>query len=153
MLVTVVFTSRRKTLTPATKPPPEVAAELPWTLTLSMYICELVSPLTPPGRRTSHTRQSVRLSTAALSHRRRRHSGLEQGCLPPEAPAVLSATVVSATRRVLSCTNMPPPFDPAALPTTSEPSMLISTRDIPHIPPARAAATTNVSAETGRKDP
>jgi hypothetical protein len=66
---------------------------------------------------------------------------------------VLSATVVSATRRVLSCTNMPPPFDPAALPTTSEPSTLISTRDSPHIPPARAAATTNVSAETGRKDP
>jgi hypothetical protein len=66
---------------------------------------------------------------------------------------VLSATVVSATRRVLSCTNTPPPFDPAALPTMSEPSTLISTRDSPHIPPARAAATTNVSAETGRKDP
>jgi hypothetical protein len=57
LLVTVVFRSRRRVLTPATKPPPEVAAELPWTLALSMYICEVVSPLTPPAGRHTHVSQ------------------------------------------------------------------------------------------------
>jgi hypothetical protein len=34
LFVTVVFTSRRETLKPTPKPPPKVAAELPWMLDL-----------------------------------------------------------------------------------------------------------------------